>query len=351
MNLYLSLEKTFGTFRFDAAFRTSAPRIGLLGRSGSGKSTLVNLLAGMMTPDRGRIQVDDEVLYDSSKKIAVPPEKRRIAVVFQQAHLFPHMNVRRNLFFGLRRIPAQKRHIDPEALFRVLDIDRLLDRRVTSLSGGEKQRVALGRAVLAHPRLLLMDEPLNGLDEALKYQVIPYLNEVVTRFRIPLLYISHSMNEMRMMTDEVVVLDSGRVVSQTSAESVARLRMQNCPMGYQNFFRLCDPVEEDGLFRYRWGGNQLLLTQGCSGRESLFTLSSKDIVLFRRHPESVSARNLLLCRVKGIIEMENRVGLELETGGESVVAQVVKRVVSEWELGIGSEVFACIKADAFRRLY
>jgi molybdate transport system ATP-binding protein len=351
MNLYLSLEKSLGNFRFDAAFRTSASRIGILGKSGSGKSTLVNMLAGMMEPDKGIIQLDDQVLYDSTRKIFIPPERRRIAVVFQHTHLFPHMSVRRNLFFGYRRIPTASRSIDPEALFRVLDIVHLLDRGVNTLSGGEKQRVALGRAVLSHPRLLLMDEPLNGLDEALKYQIIPYLKEVVAQFRIPLLYISHSMNEMRMMTDEVVVFDNGRMVSQTSAESIARMRMRNCPMGYQNFFRLSDPVPEDGLYHYRWGANRLLLTQGCNGRETLFTLSSKDILLFRRHPESVSARNLLRCRVSGIFEMDNRVGLELDAEGESLVAQVVKKALTELDITTGSEVFACIKADAFRRLY
>jgi molybdate transport system ATP-binding protein len=351
VKLYLSLEKSFGNFRFDAAFRTCGSRIGILGKSGSGKSTLVHMLAGMVEPDKGIIQLDDQVLYDSTRKICLPPEKRRIAVVFQHTHLFPHLCVRRNLFYGYRRIPANRRSIDPEALFRVLDITHLLDRGVNTLSGGEKQRVALGRAVLSHPRLLLMDEPLNGLDEMLKYQIIPYLKEVVARFDIPLLYISHSMNEMRMMTDEVVVFDNGRVVSQTSAESVARMRMQNCPMGYQNFFRLSDPRQEDGLFHYRWGKNRLQLTQGCDGRETLFTLSSKDILLFRRHPESVSARNLLRCRVTGIFEMDNRVGLELDADGESLVAQVVKKALTELDIHTGSEVFACIKADAFRRLY
>lgn len=351
MKLYLALEKSFGDFRFDAAFRTCSARTGILGKSGSGKSTLVNMLAGLIEPDKGLIQLDDQVLFDSSRKICLPPEKRRIAVVFQHAHLFPHLSVRRNLLFGYRRISAAERTIDPETLFRVLGIAHLLDRGTGTLSGGERQRVALGRAVLSHPRLLLMDEPLNGLDEALKYQIIPYLNEVVARFDIPLLYISHSMNEMRMMTDEVVVFDHGRLVSQTSAESIARMRMQNCPMGYQNFFRLSDPVPGDGLFHYRWGDNRLQLTQGCDGREALFTLSSKDILLFRRNPESVSARNLLRCQVSGIFEMDNRVGLELDAGGESLVAQVVKKALVELDIRMGSEVFACIKADAFRRLY
>jgi molybdate transport system ATP-binding protein len=122
-------------------------------------------------------------------------------------------------------------------------------------------------------------------------------------------------------------------------------------MGYQNFFRLSDPRQEDGLFHYRWGKNRLQLTQGCDGRETLFTLSSKDILLFRRHPESVSARNLLRCRVTGIFDMDNRVGLELDADGESLVAQVVKQALTELDIHTGSEIFACIKADAFRRLY
>ena len=130
-------------------------------------------------------------------------------MVFQHAHLFPHMNVKHNLFYGWRRTPATERRITPEALIEVLNLDHLLDRGINRLSGGERQRVALGRTVLACPQLILMDEPLSGLDEELKYQIIPYLKKVFPQFEIPLLFISHSLLEMRLMTDEVLVFRQG----------------------------------------------------------------------------------------------------------------------------------------------
>ena len=211
MNLRVALQKSFAGFALNAAFATTSARLGIFGPSGSGKSTLVNLLAGLEEPDDGIIELDGETLYCAKRRINVPPERRRIAVVFQHAHLFPHMSVRRNLLYGYRRTPAARRRIDPGELIRVLDLEPLLARDATTLSGGERQRVALGRAVLASPRLLLMDEPLSALDEGLKYQIIPYLRKVFARFELPLLFISHSMNEMRLMTDEVVVLHRGEV--------------------------------------------------------------------------------------------------------------------------------------------
>ena len=196
-------------FRFSAAFSLTASRCGIFGPSGSGKSTLMHLLAGLLNPDRGTISLAGQTLFDAGAGINVPSEQRRIGVVFQHAHLFPHMDVRRNLFYGWRRTETAERRIAPEALIEVLNLGHLLDRGVNRLSGGERQRVALGRTVLACPRLILMDEPLTGLDEELKYQIIPYLKRVLAEFDIPLLFISHSLREMRLMTDEVLVFRRG----------------------------------------------------------------------------------------------------------------------------------------------
>jgi molybdate transport system ATP-binding protein len=351
MNLNLALQKKIGTFDFDVAFRTDSKRLGIFGRSGSGKSTLVNLLAGLLTPDSGVFRFADRVLFDSARRISVSPQKRRIAVVFQHSHLFPHLNVERNLLYGYRRIPAADRTIDPAELCRVLDIAHLLKRAVSDLSGGERQRVALGRGVLANPHLLLMDEPLSGLDEKLKYQIIPYLKDVLERYDIPLVYVSHSMNEMRMLVDEVLVLENGALTSQTSPETLARLRMKDCPMGYLNFFTLRDPVPNDQLWSYSWGNNRLVLTQTVVGTEALFTLPSKDILLFQRHPESISARNLLQGTVKNLFDLDRRIGVELDCNGQSLVATIVQQAADELSVAPGRELFAAIKADAFRRVY
>jgi len=351
MKMDVSLCKTLGNFRFATEFALEGSRIGIFGPSGSGKSTLMHLLAGLHKPDQGSIRIDGETLFDDTQRISLSPEKRRIGVVFQQAHLFPHMGVRQNLLYGYRRIPKRQRKIDPQALIAVLGLESLLGRNVTSLSGGERQRVALGRTVLSCPRLILMDEPLNGLDEGLKYQIIPYLKRVFDEFDIPLLFISHSLNEMRLMTDEVLEFQAGQLIGHTTAEDLARRRMGNSQVGYINLLPLGKYRQIGDLHAYSWGNQELVLSVSGEGAAGMFELSSKDITLFKRHPEASSARNLLRCRVTKLFGAGNRVGVEMECGGQPLVAQVVGEAVDDLGLVPGRELVAVIKASAFRRLY
>jgi len=351
MRLRIALQKRFEGFDLEADFSTSSARLGIFGPSGSGKSTLVGLLAGLEEPDAGLIELDGEPLYCSKRRISVPSEKRRISVVFQHAHLFPHMSARRNLLYGYRRTPAAARRIDPADLVGVLELEPLLGRDVTTLSGGERQRVALGRAVLASPRLLLMDEPLSALDEGLKYQIIPYLRAVFERFGIPLVFISHSMNEMRLMSDEVIVLRRGRVAARTTPEELARSSMGRSRAGYTNLLKASEPQAGDGAFLYRWGQNRLITSDGGTTPEALFELSSREIMLFKRHPEAISARNLFGCRIVELFDLDGRVGVELECGGERLVVQVVKEAATELGLQPGGEVHAAIKASSLRKVY
>ena len=351
MILEVTLEKRLGAFHFDAEFTVEGRRLGIFGPSGSGKSTLMHLLAGLLRPDQGRIRLDGTTLFDSVAGINLPPEARRIGVVFQHAHLFPHLGVRGNLLYGYKRIPRRDRRIEPEALIAVLGLAPLLGREVASLSGGERQRVALGRTVLSCPRLILLDEPLTGLDAELKYQIIPYLKKVFAGFDIPLLFISHSLNEMRLMTERVLEFAGGRLVGRTSAEELARRRMGTSQAGYINLLELKTPREHDGLFVYHWGGQELMLVSGGEAAAGMFELSSKDITLFKRHPEATSARNMLACRVTSTFEAGRRIGVELDCGGQRLVSQVVGEAQRELDLVPGSEVVAVIKASAFRRLY
>ncbi len=351
MKLEVSVEKRLGDFTLAADFALEGRRIGVFGPSGSGKSTLMHMLAGLLRPDRGRIRLDGDILFDAEQKINLPPEQRRIGVVFQHAHLFPHMSVQRNLLYGYRRIPRQERKIDPALLIDVLNIAPLLGRGVNTLSGGERQRVALGRTVLSCPRLILMDEPLSGLDEGLKYQIIPYLKRVFAEFGIPLLFISHALNEMRLMTDQVLEFAGGRLCAQTTAHELALRRLGTSQVGYINLLEMHAPRAHDGLFIYTWGEQDIVLTAGGGEPTGMFELSSKDITLFKRHPEATSARNMLRCRVKGTFEAGNRVGVELDCNGQHLVSQVVGGAVRDLDLVPGSEIIAVIKASAFRRLY
>jgi len=351
MNLSMTVKKSFDAFTLDADFSVSGDRIGIFGASGSGKSTLVSMLAGLLEPDIGEIVLDGECLFSRSKRFNLRTERRRIAMVFQQHGLFPHLSVKSNLLYGFNRCPAEHRTIDFGALVSVLKLDGLLDRGITNLSGGEKQRVALGRAIMANPRLLLMDEPLSALDDTLRYQIIPYLKSVSERFGIPYLFISHSLVEMRLMTDNAVLIEKGRIVEQTSSEQLARLRMGQSPVGYINLLELSDMTERDGMCAYRWKGNELLLS--AENRETisgLFELSSKDIILFKRHPEAISARNLRECRVSSVFESGRKLGVELEYGGGRLVAEIVPEAALELGIKAGVTIHAAFKASAFRRL-
>ncbi|WP_417914863.1 molybdenum ABC transporter ATP-binding protein [Candidatus Electronema sp. JM] len=352
MLLEVNVEKRFGEFSVRAAFTLRSAKCGVFGPSGSGKSTLMHMLAGLLEPDSGFIRLNGQTLFDKAGKISLPPEQRRIGVVFQNACLFPHLSVRKNLLYGLSRLPAQQRSIDFDQLVRVLKIEELLDRSVTRLSGGEKQRVALGRTVLACPQLILLDEPLSGLDGQLKYQIIPYLRQVFAEFSIPMLFISHSLEELRLMTDEALVLERGQAARQMTTEELARSRsLGGGERGYINLLQLDEPEDLGKLLSYRWGKTRLMLLKSGSAAAGQFALGARDIVLFKKHPEATSARNMLACTVRRMYETEWLTGIELDCGGGTLIAEIVPQSVEEMELHPGSEVVAVFKASAFRRLY
>lgn len=351
MNFDISVKKQVGAFQLNAEFKVAGKRTGVFGPSGSGKSTLMQILSGLLKPDEGHIILDGVPLFHSHKGIHVPPEKRRIGVVFQHAHLFPHMNVKRNLMYGYKRTPAPERKISPESLIDVLGLTHLLERNVSKLSGGEKQRVALGRAMLACPRLILMDEPLTGLDQNLKYQIIPYLKRVLAEFDVPLMFISHSLKEMRLMTDEVLVFTKGKVETLLPIEDLARRNMVVGDRSYANLITVKNPRPRNDLWEYSWGGQDLILTEPGQDGDTLFELSAKDITLFKRHPEASSARNLLSCEVTDIFGVGNRIGVELCCSGQTLVCQIVPEAAEELEIKKGGTVVAAIKASAFSRVF
>ena len=211
--LRVDVEKQLGEFTLAASFSSEGRVIGLFGASGAGKSSLVNMIAGLLRPDRGTIAIDGETVDDTAAGIHVPTWRRRIGYVFQDARLFPHLDVRQNLDYGRRMNgladdPAQRKRVTD-----LLDIGGLLDRRPGKLSGGERQRVALGRALLAQPRLLLLDEPLGSLDEERKVEILPYLVRLRDEAGVPMVYVSHDAGEMRQLATQVVMLRHGHVTA------------------------------------------------------------------------------------------------------------------------------------------
>ena len=211
--LRVDIAKQLGEFSLSASFESEGRVTGLFGASGAGKTSLINVIAGLLTPDRGSIAVDGETLDDTAAGVHVPPHRRRIGYVFQDARLFPHLDVRQNLDYGRRMNRIADDHAQRRRVTDLLDIGHLMDRRPGKLSGGEHQRVALGRALLSKPRLLLLDEPLGSLDEGHKIEILPYLVRLRDEAGVPMVYVSHDAAELRQVATQIVMLQRGRVTS------------------------------------------------------------------------------------------------------------------------------------------
>src|SRR3989449_2298059 len=211
--LRVEVTKQLGEFSLDASFSSEGRVTGLFGASGAGKTSLINMIAGLLRPDRGMIALDGETLDDTAAGVHVPPHRRRIGYVFQDARLFPHLDVRQNLDYGRRMNRLAVDDSQHKRITELLDIGHLLDRRPGNLSGGERQRVALGRALLSRPRLLLLDEPLGALDEGRKLEILPYLVRLRDEANVPMVYVSHDVAELRQLVTQIVMLKQGRVTS------------------------------------------------------------------------------------------------------------------------------------------
>jgi molybdate transport system ATP-binding protein len=211
--LSVDVEKQLGEFHLAVKFETAGAVTALFGPSGSGKTSIVNMIAGLIAPDRGRIALDDFVMFDSAARVNVPAHRRRIGYVFQEGRLFPHLTVAQNLDYGRWMSGADADPAERDRILRLLDIGHLLSRRPGKLSGGERQRVAFGRALLMKPRLLLLDEPLASLDRARKLEILPYLARLRDDAKVPMIYVSHQAGEIVKLATYVVRIDDGRVLA------------------------------------------------------------------------------------------------------------------------------------------
>ena len=211
--LAVDIEKRLGEYHHGAKFEVAGGVTALFGSSGSGKTSIVNMIAGLIAPDRGRIALDDTVLFDSAARVNVPPHQRRVGYVFQEGRLFPHLTVAQNLDYGRWMGGIAADHAERERILALLDIGHLLTRRPGHLSGGERQRVAFGRALLMQPRLLLLDEPLASLDRARKLEILPYLARLRDEAKVPMIYVSHQAGEIAKLASQVVRIEDGQVLA------------------------------------------------------------------------------------------------------------------------------------------
>ena len=214
MSLNVRLKHQLGDVLIDVDFQTSSRLTAIFGKSGSGKTSVINMIAGLVKPAKGLIVVDDRVLFDSNSGVNIPIHQRRIGYVFQDGLLFPHLNVEQNLNFGVRFNRHAKQALNANDIISLLGLQALLKRKPINLSGGEKQRVAIGRALMSNPSLLLMDEPMASLDEARKSEILPYIEKLRDVMNIPIIYVSHAKDEVMRLASDVIHIENGKVVAQ-----------------------------------------------------------------------------------------------------------------------------------------
>lgn len=325
----------------------------LFGPSGSGKTTLLRLIAGLERAP-GRLEVNGEVWQDDAAKLFLPTHKRALGYVFQEASLFPHLSARRNLEYGMKRVPASERRVDLERVLDLLGIGHLLDRMPDSLSGGERQRVAIGRALLTSPRVLLMDEPLSALDLARKQEILPYLERLHDELEIPILYVSHAPDEVARLADHLVALDKGRSVAEGPlAATLARLDLP-IRLG-EDVGVVLDAVigerdESWHLVRVDFSGGALWArdTGLPKGHRVRVRILARDVSLALEHQERSSILNLLPGRVEEVAGDMHPASclVRVDLGGQPIVARVTKRSAEALGLTPGAAVWAQIKAVA-----
>jgi molybdate transport system ATP-binding protein len=358
----LSVQVThrLGEFTVDAQFESEGGLTALFGRSGAGKTSLVNAIAGLIRPERGRIAVDGAVLTDTATGRFVPAHRRRVGYVFQEGRLFPHLNVRQNLLYGrwfARRAEGRgaERGGEFDRIVGLLGLDHLLARRPANLSGGEKQRVAIGRALLARPRVLVMDEPLASLDERRRGEILPYIERLRDEMRVPIVYVSHSIPEVARLATTLVVLSEGKVAAIGPTAEV---------MGRIDLFPLTGRAEagailativaahdrDFGLTVLRAAAGELRVpyVELPVGAAIRVRIRARDVMIALQPPVGLSALNVLPGTIAEIAAGDGPiVQMRLDCGGEALVARLTRRSVETLGLEPGKRVHAVIKSIAF----
>jgi molybdate transport system ATP-binding protein len=354
--LYVSVTRRRPEFSLEARFEAPTPGItALFGRSGSGKTTLVNLIAGLLAPDAGEIRVDDEVLTDTRRGLAVPVERRRIGYVFQDARLFPHLSVLGNLRYGERRANSNA-VIGLDEVVGLLGLGALLGRKPRQLSGGERQRVSLGRALLAQPRLLLLDEPLAALDVARREEVLPYLVALRDRLAIPMVYVSHQFDEVLRLANHLVLLEGGQVLAEGPVDELSLYSELQSIVGPELVGAVVEGLvtrlhPETGSAELAVGTGTLLvsLRDVPVGARVRLQLLARDIILATQPVQGLSVRNALASTVIAMSDDGfGAVLVRVDVGGAIVLARISQNAWQALNLRPGDAVWTLVKAVSTR---
>jgi molybdate transport system ATP-binding protein len=354
VSLDVDIDHAREAFRLSARFSAAPGLTALFGRSGSGKTTLVDIVGGLIRPDRGKVAVDGAVLVDTERGLFVPKHRRRIGYVFQDSRLFPHLSVRRNLLYGrwFTQPDGDGTAADLTSVVTLLGIEHLLERRPASLSGGEKQRVAIGRALLAHPRLLLMDEPLASLDEARRAEILPYIERLRDEAGVPILYVSHSVGEVARLATTVVILTEGKV---TAAGPVADILSQadsgDGGSVLDAIVARHDETYQLSVLTSAAGQLQVPRLSAAAGAHVRAYIRARDVMLSLEPPQGISALNVLAGRVASIVPTAGgaQADVRLDCNGALLTARLTAKSVQGLGLAPGRLVHAVIKSVSFER--
>ncbi len=347
--LKINVKKTLGALSLNLNIEIPARGVtAIFGRSGAGKSSLINLVAGLVTPQSGTITLNDNVLFDSEQKINLPPEKRHIGYVFQEHRLFPHYTVEKNLKYGCKRFNSSYF----SQIVELLGIQNLLERFPLSLSGGEKQRVAIGRALLSNPDILLMDEPLSALDLPRKQELLNYLDQLSSQLEIPILYVTHSLDEIIRLADQVILIEQGQIMAFNRVKHIWQhaafqqwlpeqypLSLLELPIkSHQTDYQMLElslgtqSVWVSELPRYQLNDNVRI------------TINSKDVSITLAQPQNTSIRNILQGKICQIQQKSQQVDVEVNVEGQKIWASISLWAFNDLQLSIEQAVYLQIKS-------
>ena len=358
MTLSVAVEHEVGDFRLDAKFACDGGVTALFGQSGAGKTTLVNAIAGLLRPRSGRIELEGETLFDSARGVHVPPRERRFGYVFQEGRLFPHLNVHQNLTFSrlFRRGGDARGGLDH--VVELLGLTDLLHRRPADLSGGERQRVALGRALLSNPRALLLDEPLASLDGHRKEEVMRYIELMRDEIRIPVVYVSHAVEEVVRLADTVVLMSSGKVIAVGEVEEIMgrpdlRAAAGTFEGGAVVDARVAAQDMQYDLATLTFDGGTLTVTNldALVGEPVRVRIRARDVSIALEAPGRISIQNVLRGRIATVGEARGGiVDVSLSVGAAMLRSRITARAAQQLSLRPGLDVYALVKAVSLDRL-
>ncbi len=350
MSVEVHIRQSFQGFDLDVSFEAPAGLTVLFGSSGSGKTTVINAVAGLSRPVQSRIVVNGEVMSDSAEGRWVPPQQRGLGYVFQEGRLFPHMSVQKNLLYGNRLAKGRAEVASFDQVVEILGIGSLLERRPAELSGGEKQRVAIGRALLARPKLILADEPLAALDEPRKAEILPYFERLRDEFSLPILYVTHSIAEVARLATTVVALKDGKVERVGAAAEVLS-DPSFTPMGPRAVGAVLEAKvvahHEDGLTELTANGVALMLPQlsHAIGDQVRVRVAAHDVILSREAPKGLSALNIVEGRVQSVRSGGGPGAIvSVDTKAGRILARITRRSAAALELSEGVTCYAVMKS-------